>query len=422
MADMEDYLDNAVIPHSKRPILLRESTPRLVPGDRAGRGRTRVYCARRRPVANVPNEARGVNRRVFVTCDMCRRCIHPLDSISILGLIGLGILISFFSGCFPPSEGVPIALNEIRYWAYQLQGLDQPGAIDVLSDSGYDLLVLEPTNTDVESIDFNTRDMVERLHISAASRIGKTKLVIAYINIGEAEDWRTYWGEDWIAPTEESAGTPDFMIRPDPDGWSGDYPVAYWDERWKDIVLYDNDSLVQRALDDGFDGIYMDWVEAYADDGVVAAAAAAGVDPIVEMVEFIREIRATARTQNPDFLIIAQNASELATLDEDYLNVIDAIGQEAVYFDGDPDTIEEGVQGGDVRTPATGAGYSTAYFEQMLDRYRQAGKVVLTVDYAQEPDNVAEAYRRAAARGYIPYISLRLLDALTNTPPAGLGE
>ena len=337
----------------------------------------------------------------------------PLGSFCVL-LLALNI-----SGCpnMPPTgETSTIALFDVRYWAYQLQGLDEPGAIDALVNSSYDLLVLEPTNTDAGSADFDAKNMVSRLHASASSVSGKTKLVIAYIDIGEAEDWRTYWDEDWIAPTEQSAGTPDFMIRPDPDGWAGDYPVAFWDARWKNLIIYDDDSMLQRALDDGFDGIYMDWVEAYADEGVIQAAEDAGVDPVEEMVEFIREIRAVARQQNPDFIVIPQNASELATESDEYLDLIDAIGQEAVYFDGDDN------QEGDIPMPATGEGFSTAYFEEMLALYLQAGKVVLTVDYAQDPANVADAYERAAENGFVPYVSLRELDRLTSNPPPALKE
>ena len=33
------------------------------------------------------------------------------------------------------------------------------------------------------------------------------------------------------------------------------------------------------------------------------------------------------------------------------------------------------------------------------------------------PANVAEAYDQAAANGYIPYVSRRPLDRLTDTPP-----
>ncbi len=313
----------------------------------------------------------------------------------------------------------PIALHDVRYWAYQIQGLEEDGAVDALVNSRYDLLVLEPTRTEQGSADFDTRGMVARLHASPSSRGDAGKLVIAYIDIGEAEDWRSYWQPGWVVPAGGEPGVPNFLIRVDPGGWAGDYPVAFWDARWKDIIIYNRDSLLQQALDDGFDGIYMDWIEAYSDEMVAAAAAAAGVDPVAAMVAFIREIRDYARQQNPDFVIIPQNAAELAGLEARYLDVIDGIGQEGTYFGCDADSAWGDANSGDLGTPATGEGHSTQYYEEVLSPYLAAGKVVFSIDYAQQRPNVAEAYQRAAANGYVPYVSLCALSQLTATPPPG---
>jgi hypothetical protein len=36
----------------------------------------------------------------------------------------------------------------VRYWAYQIQAISQPGVVELRADSSYDMLVLEPTRTD----------------------------------------------------------------------------------------------------------------------------------------------------------------------------------------------------------------------------------------------------------------------------------
>jgi cysteinyl-tRNA synthetase len=320
-------------------------------------------------------------------------------------------------------------LAGVRFWAYQIGGLENDGAIEPLVESRYDLYVLEPTRSDRENADFDTAGMVQRLHASEGSSPGRSKLAVAYIDIGEAEDWRTYWLADWVAPSGGERGNPDFLITADPDGWSGNYPVAYWDDRWKDIIIYGEDSVLQQVLDDGFDGIYMDWVEGYSDETVAAAAAADGLDPAEEMIQFIREIRDYARAQDPDFLIIPQNAAEILEVGgQGYLDLIDAIAQEQIYFDGDADTEWDAPRAGDVPVPEVceegdeDCGYSREFYEGWLEQYRGAGKVVLSVDYAAEPANVSEAYENAAANGYIPYVSQRPLDRLTDTPPPGLPE
>ena len=79
----------------------------------------------------------------------------------------------------------PSSLSEVRSWAYQIQGLDQEGAADALTNSPYEMLVIEPTRTLLGAEDFDTAGLVSRLH-------ERGKLVLAYIDIGTAEDYRTY--------------------------------------------------------------------------------------------------------------------------------------------------------------------------------------------------------------------------------------
>lgn len=335
----------------------------------------------------------------------------------------------------PPNNEEPPeatgALADVRFWAYQIQRLEDDRSIDMIDElveSRYDLLVLEPTRSDRDSTDFDTAGMVRRLHDSPGSTDDRNKLVVAYIDIGQAEDWRTYWEADWVAPTETARGTPDFLITIDPDGWSGNYPVAYWDDRWKDLMIYNDDSVLQQVLDDGFDGIYMDWVEAYSDLTVMAAADE-GMDLAAEMIQFIHEIRDYAREQNPDFLIIPQNSAEILEFDRDgYLDLIDAIALEQIYYDGDADTDWNEPAAGDTPIQDTcpeddeECGYSREFYEGWADEYLAAGIPVLCVDYAADPANAADAYDRAAANGYIPYVSRRPLDRLTETPPPGLPD
>ncbi len=54
----------------------------------------------------------------------------------------------------------------------------------------------------------------------------------------------------------------------------------------------------------------------------------------------------------------------------------------------------------------------TAEVERYLDRYVAAGKLVLTVDYTQRPEQVADGYRRGRQRGYVPYATVRDLDKM----------
>ncbi len=117
----------------------------------------------------------------------------------------------------------PKTLSDVKFWGYQIQALNYSGAVDSLAASHYDMLVLEPTRTDWSSDakNFNTADMVARLKNSFASDGINKKLIIAYIDIGEAEDWRWYWkwSTSWDCNGEPPSDWPKYILKCDPDGW-----------------------------------------------------------------------------------------------------------------------------------------------------------------------------------------------------------
>jgi cysteinyl-tRNA synthetase len=321
----------------------------------------------------------------------------------------------------------PMSLANVAYWAYQLQDISAQGAVDGLVASHYDMLVLEPTRTDWSSDDryFDTRGMVARLKDSLASDDAHRKLIIAYADIGEAEDWRWYWtwSTDWDCVGDPPADWPDYILACDPDGWSGNYPVAYWDGDWKDIVITgthqgghpdrDYSSVIDEVIKDGFDGIYLDWVEGYENEDVVAAAQAAGKDPAVEMIAFVEEMRAYATARDPNFLIVQQNAAALIDGRLELLIVIDAIAQEAIWYDGDATDAWDDPDGYDWENDPDLVDYYIDY----LDRYLDAGLPVFDCEYALS--YASTAYANSLDRGYVPYATRRSLSRLTTTPPPG---
>jgi cysteinyl-tRNA synthetase len=322
----------------------------------------------------------------------------------------------------------PMALTDVAFWAYQLQSISEPGAVETLVGSHYDMLVLEPTCTDWSSDDrdFDTKGMVVQVKRSPASDSTYRKLVIAYIDIGEAEDWRWYWDPEWPewdCIGDPPAAWPDYVLACDPDGWTGNYPVAYWDEAWKDIILYgqntgshpdrDYASALDEVIKHGFDGIYLDWVEGYENTDVITAAQAAGLDPALEMIGFIQEMRDYATARNPNFIIIQQNAAALIEGRPGLTETIDGIAQEAIWYDGDATDDWNDPDGYDWINDAG----LTDYYIGYLDQYLAAGLPVLNCEYALI--YAGAAYTNSYARGYVPYATRRSLSQMTTTPPPG---
>lgn len=320
-----------------------------------------------------------------------------------------------------------ISLDDVTYWGYQIAGISEQGVVDALVASHYDMLVLEPTRTDWSSDDryFDTKGMVNRIKNSKASDGVHRKLVVAYLDIGEAEDWRWYWtwSTDWNCLPPMPSDWPDYIVACDPDGWSGNYPVAYWNPDWQDIMIHGNNqgshpdrdylSVIDEVIKDGFDGIYLDWVEGYENTDVVAAATADGVDPASEMITFIQEMRTYAAARKPNFIVIQQNAAALSDGHPELFNQIDAIAQEAIWYDGVADVVWGDPGGYDhVNEPAL-----VNYYLGFLDGYLDAGLPVFDCEYAL--GHAAAAYAKSEGKGYVPYVTQRSLSRLTTTPPPG---
>lgn len=85
---------------------------------------------------------------------------------------------------------------------------------------------------------------------------GGSRLVIAYMSIGEAEDYRYYWDPEW------TTSPPEWLEEQNPN-WPGNYKVRYWEPEWQDIIFGSDSSYCKRIIDAGFDGVYLDIIDAF---------------------------------------------------------------------------------------------------------------------------------------------------------------
>jgi cysteinyl-tRNA synthetase len=296
-----------------------------------------------------------------------------------------------------------------------------------LEASGYQLVVLDfvPSESSDTSRTFDMKGLVKRLHSSG-------KLVVAYVDIGEAENFRTYWQSGW------EIGHPSWIVGGDPDGFSGNYPVAFWTAEYQAVWTGKGGYLQRIMKDANMDGVYLDWVEAYSDTNVVDAAKRAHIDSRSAMIIWVQRIAAYVRGIQTNAIVIGQNAAKLTAV-KSYRDTIDAIAQEQVWFEGGPNNNPPG----DCPLPAADDDVDTsrylgslsaacrALYEQFatgtlhtssqshLDELAVAtthGLPVFTVDYAVQQRNIDAAVQRARSHGFVPFTSDRLLD-LVPAPP-----
>jgi cysteinyl-tRNA synthetase len=296
---------------------------------------------------------------------------------------------------------------------YQLDHLQNPDAVRGLASSGYDLLVIEPTFNIKGNENFNLKAMVKSLHDGKPGR-----LVLAYLDIGEAENTRTYWGTMWRTPGGANPGRPGFLLAPDPDGDTGSFLVLYWRMPWKNIFLRKG-GIIERLMAAGFDGVYLDWIEACDDQQIVDAAVKDKVDAEKAMVDFIAEIRQKVRQLKPDGVVIGQNAAFLIDDDPRYAAAVDGVAFEDTWFSGKSDARWSSPDAGDI--PNTDPGDdSPAGLVRQYQKYSQAGLPVFTIDYCVNPQNAQKVYLDSAAVGFVPLVTRASADEMTLTPPPGL--
>lgn len=258
-------------------------------------------------------------------------------------------------------------------FVYQLQRA-RP---DCIGETAYDLVVVSISAAG------SSPDVIPALKHSA----GGDKIVLCYMSIGQAEDYRFYWQREWYE------NRPTWLDEPDPD-WAGDYWVRYWDPEWQAIIYGSPESYLDRILDLGFDGVYLDRVDAYwyyEERGRETAAR--------EMADFVTGLAEYARERYLGFGVFPQNAEELGIRFPDYLETVTGIGVEDLYY-GYPRDHEP--------SPADW----TAEREAILDQWVAAGKLVLTIDYTRRPEQIDDAYARAQAMGYVPFVTVRSLGQL----------
>lgn len=122
--------------------------------------------------------------------------------------------------------------------------------INAVSATNYDLIIMDLFFNDGSSF---TAEEIEHLKHKAN---GGQRLVICYLSIGEAEDYRYYWQSEW------DHHRPVWLAKRNPH-WDGNYKVRYWYSEWQDLICGPEDSYLSRILNAGFDGVYLDIIDAF---------------------------------------------------------------------------------------------------------------------------------------------------------------
>jgi len=265
----------------------------------------------------------------------------------------------------------------------------KPAAVAKLKESGRDWIVLDTTfagDTPWEQSDLD------------AIRSGKAgRKVVAYLSIGEAEDYRPYWQSEWVSNGRRTAAAPVWLRIENPE-WKGNYQVKYWSADWQKLVL----PAIDDAMARGFDGVYLDIVDGfqtyeqgadgYQDDRMNPETKQTYRR---DMVDWVKAIAARARAKDPAALVIPQNGSQLVA-DNDFVEVISAQGIEDLFTNGNK------LQ-------------PTSHTEEILGHLKtlaSAKKPVLLIEYPKTPERQALSKKLAKENGLVWLVTDRQLKTL----------
>ena len=228
---------------------------------------------------------------------------------------------------------------------YQLQGMNY----QKLSTTDFKVAVID-----------NESSGLSKTQLSSLQTAGKT--VMAYLSVGEAENYRSYWKADW------NNSKPDFVLEQN-ENWAGNFRVKFWDKTWQDIVI----SRAVELAKAGYNGITLDVVDVYNAKSV-AASYQGSSDVRSEMMQFVGAISDAVKAINPNFKVMQNNAIDLLTVDASnpnsatntaYLSKIDAVNAESAFYGHDNLPVSWG-----------------KWDQQYLSHAVNVGKTVFSIDYA----------------------------------------
>ncbi|MQY77256.1 MAG: hypothetical protein GH155_06460 [Spirochaeta sp.] len=156
-------------------------------------------------------------------------------------------------------------LSEARNFLYLLNPEEfesKNNFLASLGETNYDCLIIDAFFDDGSggSRWLKSRDVA----LLKTKKNGGSRLVIAYMSIGEAETYRYYWHESWDKNGDGRAdpAAPEWLTEENPD-WEGNYKVRYWHPGWQSIIYGNDDSYLKNIIDRGFDGVYLDIIDAF---------------------------------------------------------------------------------------------------------------------------------------------------------------
>ncbi|MDP8219073.1 MAG: endo alpha-1,4 polygalactosaminidase [Candidatus Theseobacter exili] len=248
----------------------------------------------------------------------------------------------------PFKDARNVELTKAKSWGYWLQNID----IQTIVNSPYDVIVID------YSSDGSDQNAFTAQQISQIKNSGK--IVLAYLSIGEAEDYRFYWKKKW------KTGSPGFLLKENPN-WPGNYRVKFWNKTW---YKYSLKPYLKKIIAASFDGVYLDTIDTYYYCGKKGLLSMKG--SARKMVELIKKIGKYCRSKTGgDFIVCPQNGLLIMKdiksyyYRKKYLRAINCVGVEDLFYNIESEQDKQSRL-------------------KQLEKIHSAGKMIFNIEYIDE--------------------------------------
>ncbi|MFT6071207.1 MAG: cysteinyl-tRNA synthetase [Bacteriovoracaceae bacterium] len=268
----------------------------------------------------------------------------------------------FLVGCSTAQRPWP----KVKRWGYQLQNYQGKTDLSRIQGSEESLWVIDYSRDGSEEKKFRSYDI-------APLKTNKN-IILSYISIGEAEDYRYYFKQ-----------MPRNFILHENKEWKGNYKIKYWDPAWKEILLGEK-GYFAKLIEAGFDGAYLDIVDGFHsfEDKKMSSD---------KMVELITEIGAFTRARNKNFLIVMQNGADIlkyTSKKDELFHTVDALAVEDYLFQDELYTENPELFG-------------------FIKEFQKESKAILSIEYIEKKKNLELYGKMAVEKGLLPLSGYRPL-------------
>lgn len=257
-------------------------------------------------------------------------------------------------------------LRDVRDW-FILLAYEPQTTIDSDLIKKYDMAILDAdAHPDLEEL----RDQM---------------ILIAYISVGEAEDYRFYWDNIKKHP---------MVIRRNPN-WEGNYYVDVRHKDWQNLLL---NEVIARIRKQGFKGLMLDTLDTAQFLELENPIKYAGSQKA--MIELVKKIH----KKYPDLFLISNNGFSL--LDELGPFLSGALVEDIYMM---PDFEAHGYK----PVPEEDREYKVTVLKKVMERF---GLPVFVIDYvpSHDEDRVKKCLVDLKALGFKPYIAEKNLSEIYN--------